>query len=233
MSSDKYWVIGETDHYKASGYPQHFFLYNLQTGLINDPLLDHGDTVNNYHIVSYRLFKPKGEQVDCAMDNEKRHHMLRNVVYEFYKEYFNREPENDKVIEQHVAWIISDSGDSFNFKGLGRWIKKKNEAEFKANWVEKKVADNATKVAQEKCNTTIAKTQVEAQKEIDKLQEDHKKSIEEQEALFNDHTTMLENKITELTLQVEKLKSQTDGLTEKVVVESLIINWIKKLFKKE
>jgi len=178
--------------------------------------------------------RPKKEaQMSCKIDDQKAKDMRRHLVYNFIKTYYFRTP-TEKEVADHADWIDRDSGDSYNYKGMAEWtVNQVNEAEFKANWVEKKVADNATKVAQEKCNTTIAKTQVEAQKEIDKLQEDHKKSIEEQEALFNDHTATLENKITELTLQVEKLKSQTNGLTEKVVVELLIINWIKKLFKKE
>lgn len=46
--------IAETNHYRSSGYPQHFFVL-LKDGKIIDPL--DGETKENpYHIVSYRLW---------------------------------------------------------------------------------------------------------------------------------------------------------------------------------
>lgn len=53
----KGWCIAVTDHYKAAGYPTHFFCYNHDTGERIDPL-DFPAVVekNDYHIVQYRPF---------------------------------------------------------------------------------------------------------------------------------------------------------------------------------
>jgi len=55
-----YPCVAETDFYKSKGYPQHFFVH-LPNGEIYDPLLSYGPTVNNYPLVSYRLFKTNNE----------------------------------------------------------------------------------------------------------------------------------------------------------------------------
>ncbi len=219
--------IAETDHYKNQGYPQHFFVY-LGNGLINDPLLDHGETVNNYRIKSYRLFRPKGEQM-CKIDDQKAKDMRRHLVYLFIKTYYHREP-TEKEVADHADWIDRDSGDSFNYKGMAEWVANQvNEKEFKANWVSKKEYDNATKVAQEKCNATIANIRSDYTKEIDRLTKiikDKDDDIVEIEAILKEELKKSEKKVAEL-------EKQLNGLTERVVYESLIWNWIKKLFRKE
>jgi hypothetical protein len=48
--------IAETDNYASSGYPQHFFVWIGQGNQIMDPITGTIKT-NNYHIVSFRLFK--------------------------------------------------------------------------------------------------------------------------------------------------------------------------------
>jgi hypothetical protein len=125
--------IAETDHFKEKGTPQHFFVW-LGNGLINDPLLPYGNTVNNYNIVSYRLFSRKDETMKLSDQQVKD--MARNIVYEVYKGLLHEPTE--KEIEDSANWIIADSGDSFNFKGAGEWLKGVfGSIEFNNKWMKK------------------------------------------------------------------------------------------------
>lgn len=47
--------VGETNHFRRAGYPQHFFVVLDNSIHILDPL-DGEEKVNPYNVVSYRLF---------------------------------------------------------------------------------------------------------------------------------------------------------------------------------
>lgn len=187
---------------------------------IGSPCHYQGHTFNN--IIGY--LRPKGGSVSCKIDDEKALHLRRNVVYRFIKTYYNREA-SEKEIADHADWIERDSGDSFNYKGIGDWIANQvNEKEFKANWIAKKLADNATKVAQEKCDATIDKARADCQKEKDKLEKiivDKNKSINELSSLL---TTCQDEK--------KRLEILLGSTGEYTWVEHLALA-IKKLFRKE
>lgn len=52
-------VICETDHYRKSGFPQHFFMYRPKDKMRIDPLDKNPSwKKNDYNIVSYRIFYP-------------------------------------------------------------------------------------------------------------------------------------------------------------------------------
>jgi len=87
--------IAETSHYKSSGYPQHFLVW-LGNGEIHDPLLSYGPTVNNYKIVSYRLFEPKGE----PMDDKEGIELVRDV-----RRYVGGKEPTDATINADMANI--------------------------------------------------------------------------------------------------------------------------------
>lgn len=64
------WCIAETDHYAKKGVPQHFFVYDADTKNRVDPLdLNPVPEVNNYNIVSYRLYKPLIKE-ETTMDKD-------------------------------------------------------------------------------------------------------------------------------------------------------------------
>lgn len=180
--------------------------------------------INNFSNFINPIDYDWGKDKMCKIDSEKALHLRRNVVDRFIKAYYGREP-SEKEIAAHADWIDRDSGNSFNYKGIGDWIANQvNEKEFKANWVSKKVADNATKVAQKKCDATIDKVRADYQKEKDGLQKtvaDKEKSIDELNGLL---TACQDEK-----KRLEILLGSTDEYTW---VEHLALA-IKKLFRKE
>jgi hypothetical protein len=67
--SDKHTIVCETDHYKNSGFSQHFFLMDLDTNLIIDPLDYPAHWKNNkYKIISYRLISNHNEMENHIVD---------------------------------------------------------------------------------------------------------------------------------------------------------------------
>jgi hypothetical protein len=66
--------IAETNHYAASGVPQHFFIW-LGNGRIVDSLTG-VESENKYKIVSFRLFRPKG--VDMGFSDEHMRALIEN-----------------------------------------------------------------------------------------------------------------------------------------------------------
>ena len=78
--------IAETDHWASKGIPQHFFVY-LPSGRIIDPLQGF-ESNNNYNIVSFRLFKPKGDQMNCGRE-------IVNYIYRAVKGKFPAKSEID------------------------------------------------------------------------------------------------------------------------------------------
>jgi len=204
--------IAETNYY-APNYPQHFFVW--LGGEINDPLLDHGNTVNNYNIVSYRLFKKKEEQM-CKIDEQKALDMRRHLVFKTFNMILGREGEPDeKTIVDNADWIDRDSGDSFNYQGMANWVVdlyNSNEAN-----KHRECEDNHETI--EKMRADYHKEMVRMQKIID----DKKKSLDELESLKDAEIAKREKKIA-------KLEKKLDKLTEIVKIESIIWNWIKNLF---
>jgi len=64
------WCVAETDHYAKKSVPQHFFVYDADTKNRVDPLdLNPVPEVNNYNIVSYRLYKPLIKE-ETTMDKD-------------------------------------------------------------------------------------------------------------------------------------------------------------------
>lgn len=66
-SKPNFTCIAETNHYKSSGYPQHFFVL-FPDGKINCPIL--GERIKNpYNIVSYRLFHERNHMGKVLWDH--------------------------------------------------------------------------------------------------------------------------------------------------------------------
>ena len=91
--------IAETDFYKNKGYPQHFFVY-LPNGEIHDPLLSYGPTVNNYPIVSYRLFEKYNEEETMPFNDTEVKNMVKAVI----KDFLGYEP-SEKDVMGHIGTI--------------------------------------------------------------------------------------------------------------------------------
>lgn len=68
----------ETNHFKASGYPQHF-VHWLGNGDIADPI-DGQIKQNKYNIVSFRLFKPKEKECPMGFSDEHIKSLLETFV---------------------------------------------------------------------------------------------------------------------------------------------------------
>jgi len=103
--------IAETDHFKKIGIPQHFFVW-LGNGRIIDPLT--GQEKNNpYKIVSYRLFKPKEndmklkEKLEQALRCISRCRTGQNQKGEV--DYIRKEFVNtNRSIEDYAQNVIRD-----------------------------------------------------------------------------------------------------------------------------
>lgn len=97
-----YDCICETDFYKGSGYPQHFFVL-LKNGMIIDPLIQPAlETTNHYenNIISYRLFKARGE----TMTPKER---FINFVASMYQYMRGKDPSSAEL-KQWVDRITAD-----------------------------------------------------------------------------------------------------------------------------
>jgi len=81
--------IAETDHYKSSGVPQHFFVWLGRASRIIDTLTGL-EMDNPYHIVSFRLFKPK----EVTMTDEQKH---REAVEWAFRSIYMKEPTKAKI----------------------------------------------------------------------------------------------------------------------------------------
>lgn len=91
--------IAETDHYRNQGYPQHFFVW-LGGGMIHDPLLSQGNTVNNYRITSWRLFRPKG---GSDMDTVK---LVTNIFERVWRRCNDLAPANMDSLRSEAEDVI-------------------------------------------------------------------------------------------------------------------------------
>lgn len=197
-----YPCVFETDHYKSSGYPQHFGII-FPNGEIYDPLLDHGPTVNNYHIVSYRLFiKESEEQMNL--------HELFAEAIRYVRTHCLGELD-EKGSEADIKRIDDNLGDKYVLKNTLQDIMTSKQA--RNMWVKK----DATQVACAKqCATQVASATKELRKTNDELEGDL-------DTVLKDNSRLIK-KINDLE---DKLALNVK--TEKIVFESAIINWIKKL----
>lgn len=117
--------IAETDHYKISGVPQHFFVW-LGNGRIIDPLFG-VEMENKYKIISFRLFKPKGNQ----MNHEQVISTIRDARNYLFGHLDNTGAEND------AKWVGGEFAKG-NQYALGQMIKTYvTSAEFKSLWMKK------------------------------------------------------------------------------------------------
>jgi surface antigen len=146
---------------------------------------------HNYNSVIGWL-RPPNIPTGGSMDDVKLHHCLRNIVNEFYLKYYLRKPESDKVIEDHVAWMVANSGSAFNFPGPANWVAGQvNTAEFKTIWMKK--ADCI------------------------KEKEELRKAYESNIALLKNEITRLETKIDETTAAYEsQIVSIRDDYDQKI-----------------
>lgn len=94
--------IAETDHYKAKGVPQHFFMWKSD-GTIIDPLDKNPDWKKNpYRIISYRVFKkikkvePKSEAQGFEIQKDGTVTTTLNPI---------PTPNNSTANEVHEAYI--------------------------------------------------------------------------------------------------------------------------------
>jgi len=95
------------------------------------------------------------------MTDQKLHDLVRNIVYTGYVLELGRVPESDQVIEDHVSWIMRDSGDSYNFKGAMEWLVNLHSSD-EAVLYRKKIQDEAIVKA-------VEQTQSDYQKEKDRM----------------------------------------------------------------
>lgn len=87
------WCIAETDHYAKKGVPQHFFVYNADSKERIDPLdLNPVPELNNYNIVSYRLFKPLSSKTEMNKEFVK---IVSELCGESYGENLNESEQKD------------------------------------------------------------------------------------------------------------------------------------------
>lgn len=87
------WCIAETNHYAKEGVPQHFFVYDADTKIRVDPLdLNPVPEVNNYNIVSYRLFKPLSNETKMNKEFVK---IVSELCGESYGESLNESEQKD------------------------------------------------------------------------------------------------------------------------------------------
>ena len=229
---------------------------------IGSPCHYQGHTFTN--ILGY--LRPKGDNVCQECDkirkeyDAKIYHGCRNFVYECRNPaLFRAGHATEAEVEADAQWMLRVNGNAYNLPGFAqRFLTYWNSDETKAYL--KKIATDATKVAQAKCDATIASLEAEQIKEmkehqafaktaeaemkkrddiITKMQIDYgkemtrmqgvvdgkEKSIIEIEELYKAELLKSEKKVADLQIKL-------NGLTERVVVESLIINWIKKLFKR-
>lgn len=117
--------IAETDNYKSSGVPQHFFVWLGQGNMIMDPLTGTIKT-NNYHIISFRLFKER-----TNMNHEQVISTIRDARNSLFGHLENTGAEND------AKWVDGEFAKG-NQYALGQIIKTYATcAEFKSIWMKK------------------------------------------------------------------------------------------------
>lgn len=102
VSRPDYPCIAETDHYKNQGFEQHFFVL-LPSGKIIDPLTGE-EKVNDYHIVSYRLWRKKSEpKVEYATVIPTPTIIIEKVPTFWEKLWMNLV----QLYQNHLAWLKS------------------------------------------------------------------------------------------------------------------------------
>jgi len=134
--------IAETDHYKSSGVPQHFFVWLGRASRIIDTLTGL-EMDNPYHIVSFRLFKPKG----TIMSDDQFKEIAWHAVNGFYL-YFCGFQATDHKINNQVNWIMGRLERKY---AISDWyIAQLKEKDFTDKWI-----------FRTECNSLIAKAKDE------------------------------------------------------------------------
>ena len=215
-----YPCVFETDHFKSSGYPQHFGII-FPNGEIYDPLLNHGPTVNNYHIVSYRLFRKESEeQMDWNLIYEYTVHTIRKAR----QGLFGHVDEEGATADANNAVGKLKSGNKYELgDNIERYFK---GGEFENRWVLKADADVA---CSKKCATEVAKATKELRKTNDELESELVITI----TAHAGETKELRSNLAEALGENQELEDKLalNVKTEKIVLESAIINWIKGVMK--
>ena len=144
-----YPTVACTDRYASSGVPQHFFILNAN-GTILDPIGGVERPAGYYKIISYRNLRPKPTPEEIKnmikyydqlsdVDKDWVRKFVQDFVANFYRIYFNRNVENQAMLDAHTNTILNDeSGDGWN--GIGHWIQgimNDPKGEFYANWQKK------------------------------------------------------------------------------------------------
>lgn len=111
-------AIGETDHYRSSGIPSHFFVW-LGNGRIIDPLFGI-EMENKYKIINFRLFKPRKETMDLDFIYKRYEPVWRAINNNAIPNKASMTADCQKVLDQLNAgqeWAGADL--------VQRWVKEK------------------------------------------------------------------------------------------------------------
>lgn len=186
--------IAETNDYKSKGYPQHFFVW-LGNGMIIDPLIGY-ETVNNYNIKSYRLFKTKGEPMpeQCFADRNMVVSILKDFLTRWYDDYLGY-PLDDvrlKIIEDQANQIADNNINLAQFM-------KEFKPEFSKVWM-KKTECILPEIPPCDCSKEIA----DATKD---LQDEQIKIMQEQQVTLD----MLNKKMLDLQAKADSGVAAYDG----------------------
>lgn len=154
--------IAETDNYKSSGVPQHFFVWIGQGNMIMDPLTGTIKT-NNYHIISWRLFKTKGTTMSGFSDTQ-----IKGTVRETL-----RIARQDMLGGVDPVGLDADVNDVFKriqngeLDPIGKMLRVyENATDFK--WKKECPPQDDLGCPPKDCVEEIGKATATAQKEIDK-----------------------------------------------------------------
>ena len=161
------WVICETDHYKKSGYNQHFYCFNTITGEQYDPL---GSSVI-YQPKTYRLFKVKRKEY---MTKEQ----AINMVYGIIEPMWRRMHNNEEVGEAGVINLGKEANEMVENASQGKEWVGAGKAE---QWYNEELAGQIKELQDDKIllgkkDTTIAELQKE-NINLNKLYESEKVNI--------------------------------------------------------
>jgi len=191
--------IAETDHYKSSGVPQHFLIWDK--GMIIDPLNYPAFWSNcNYKIVSYRLI---------SNPNQMENHIVENILSRAKKylgidagEKINKN-EDEKIAEKIKEVVLRKEELEKTNKLLEDVIEETRKELFKN-------ADNL-KTLQESCDVILSdkQTQINYQSDlIVKRREEYDEVIRENEKLRDEITKLesIQGRDTENTKAIDALK---------------------------
>jgi len=101
--------IAETGDYASVNYPQHFFVW-LGNGHIIDPLLGY-ETVNNYNIKSFRLFRLKGVSMpeQCFASREMNVGKIKEQLIYIRERLYALQPLTNKEYQERAERVADDN----------------------------------------------------------------------------------------------------------------------------